>query len=99
MGTPGLLVTIGGTGISKKDQTIDAVGSFIKKELPGFGEYFRELSMDDIGTDALLSRCTAGVTSGGKFVICLPGSKGAVKLALEKILIPQLKHIVKELAK
>jgi molybdenum cofactor biosynthesis protein B len=92
-----LLVTIGGTGASRKDLTVEAVRPLIEKELPGFGELFRALSAKEIGTAAILSCAVLGVTRDARIVVCLPGSEGAVRLALEDVLVNELKHLVWEL--
>ncbi len=92
-----LVVTIGGTGISKKDLTVDALRPLLARELPGFGELFRTLSAKEIGTAAILSRALLGITPEGKIAVCLPGSEAAVRLALEDIVIPELKHLLWEL--
>ena|SRR5436190_15124298 len=92
-----LLLTIGGTGISHKDVSADAIQGLIKKEMPGFGELFRAFSVKDIGTATILSRVLMGVKEKGKVVVALPGSESAVKLGLEGILMPELKHILWEL--
>jgi molybdenum cofactor biosynthesis protein B len=76
-----VIITSGGTGISSRDRTVDAVSSLFEKELPGFGELFRRFSFEEIGEAAMYSRATAGVI-GGKLVFCLPGSRGAVDTAL-----------------
>lgn len=89
------IVTIGGTGISKRDLTIEAISESFNKEIEGFGELFRSLSHQEIGEAAMISRATAG-TINGKIVFCLPGSKNAVKLALSKLILPGLGHIIKE---
>ncbi|OHB69098.1 MAG: molybdenum cofactor biosynthesis protein [Planctomycetes bacterium RBG_16_43_13] len=91
-----LIVTIGGTGISKKDLSIEAVREFLDKELDGFGELFRSMSVKEIGTAAIMSRALLG-TSNGKVILCIPGSTAAVRLAIEDILLPELKHILWEL--
>jgi molybdenum cofactor biosynthesis protein B len=88
----------GGTGVARRDVTFDAIRTVIEKELPGFGELFRMLSYQDIGSAALLSRATAG-TVQGKVVFSVPGSKGAVQLAMEKLILPEMPHIVFELHK
>ena len=88
-----LIVTTGGTGVGRKDLTIEAVEPLMEKVLPGFGELFRVLSYAEVGSSAFLSRALLG-TAGGKVVVCLPGSEGAVQLALTKLLIPELKHLV-----
>ena len=92
------VIIIGGTGIAPRDNTIEAVESFVDKEIPGFGELFRRFSYDEIGPSAILSRATAGV-GHGILVIALPGSKNAAKLAVEKILLPELGHAVYEMRK
>jgi molybdenum cofactor biosynthesis protein B len=89
------IIASGGTGASKRDVTVEAVTPMLEKVLPGFGELFRSLSYQEIGTGSILSRALAGV-AWGKVVICLPGSVKAVKLALEKIILPELGHLVRE---
>jgi molybdopterin adenylyltransferase len=89
----------GGTGIAKRDVTIESVSAFFDKELPGFGELFRYLSYEqDIGSASILSRAVAGVAND-KVIFCTPGSTGAVGLAMEKIIMPEIGHIVMELQK
>jgi molybdenum cofactor biosynthesis protein B len=83
----------GGTGLTPDDCTIESVEPFFEKKIEGFGELFRMLSYDDIGTSALLSRAAAGV-AGGKVIFCVPGSTGAVTLATEQIIVPELLHII-----
>lgn len=90
------IILNGGTGIGKKDVTIEAVESFFEKELVGFGEIFRTLSYKEIGSAAMLSRASAAVALG-KIIFCLPGSTNACKLAMEKLIVPELGHIVYEL--
>ena len=90
-----VIITSGGTGISSKDKTVDAVSSLFDKELPGFGELFRRLSFEEIGEAAMFSRATAGVI-GRKLVFCLPGSRGAMGTALKKIILPGLGHMLWE---
>jgi molybdenum cofactor biosynthesis protein B len=92
-----VVVTIGGTGPSRKDLSVDVVCKLIRKELPGFGELFRSLSAKDIGTATILSRAVLGVTKDAKIVCALPGSEGAVRLGLGGILLPELKHLLWEL--
>jgi molybdenum cofactor biosynthesis protein B len=87
-------VFCGGTGITPTDVTIETVSPFLEKTLPGFGEIFRRLSFDEIGSAALLSRALAGVAKG-KAIFCLPGSPHAVEMALTNIIIPEAGHIVK----
>jgi molybdopterin adenylyltransferase len=94
-----LVLTNGGTGIAKRDVTIEAVQSLIEKEIPGFGELFRMLSyQEDIGSAAILSRAIAGV-SMNTAVFSMPGSSGAVKLAMEKLILPELGHVAREIRK
>ncbi|UOQ48978.1 molybdenum cofactor biosynthesis protein MoaB [Gracilibacillus caseinilyticus] len=89
----------GGTGIAKRDVTIEVVEHMMDKAIPGFGEIFRMLSyQDDIGSAAILSRATAGVVEN-KAVFATPGSSGAVKLAMERLIIPELGHVVREIRK
>lgn len=88
----------GGTGIAKRDVTHETVSSLLEKEMPGFGELFRQLSFGEIGPAAMLSRAVAG-TARGKAIFAMPGSTGAVRLAMEKLILPELGHIVRELEK
>lgn len=88
----------GGTGISSRDVTVEALEPYLEKTMPGFGELFRALSFRDIGPAAMLSRALAGV-SRGRLVIALPGSTAAVRLAVEKLIIPELGHLVWEVRK
>ena len=90
-----VIVTIGGTGISKRDLTVESMSELLDKKIEGFGELFRNLSYQEIGEAAMISRATAG-TINGKLVFCLPGSKNAVRLALNKLILPGLGHIIKE---
>jgi molybdenum cofactor biosynthesis protein B len=90
-----LVITNGGTGIARRDSTFEAIDALLEKRLPGFGELFRMLSYQEIGPAAMLSRATAGV-HGGALVFCLPGSTNAVNLALERLIVPQLAHLVWE---
>jgi len=85
----------GGTGISKRDVTLEAVRPFEEKALPGFGELFRTLSYDEIGSAAMMSRAAAFV-SEGKVVFCIPGSEKAVRLAVSSIIAPEVGHLVWE---
>jgi len=86
----------GGTGIAPRDTTYDAVASLLEKTLPGFGELFRYLSYQEIGSRAIASRAIAGVYQG-KLVFSLPGSSNAVKLGLEQLILPELVHLVKQI--
>ncbi len=90
------LIFSGGTGITRMDITIETISAQFKKELPGFGELFRSLSYQQIGTSTILSRTTAGIIEN-TVVFLIPGSPKAVKLALEKIIVPELPHIISEL--
>ena len=92
------VITTGGTGISARDTTYEVVDRMIEKKLDGFGEIFRALSYDEIGAAAILSRAVAG-TVGTKLVACLPGSRNAVRLAVEKLLVPEISHVIFELRK
>jgi molybdenum cofactor biosynthesis protein B len=89
-----VVVFCGGTGVSPSDVTIEAVSPFLEKVLPGFGEIFRRLSFDEIGSAAVLSRAIAGVARGKAF-FCIPGSPDAVRLCFEKLILPEAAHIVK----
>jgi molybdenum cofactor biosynthesis protein B len=91
-----VIITTGGTGITSRDSTYEAVIALLDKQLDGFGELFRMLSYQDIGSAAMLSRATAGVAAGCA-IFMLPGSPGAVTLAMEKLILPELGHVVREL--
>jgi molybdenum cofactor biosynthesis protein B len=88
-----VVVTTGGTGISPRDRTYEAIEGLLDRRLDGFGEAFRRLSWDDVGPRAILSRALAG-TVAGKIVVALPGSPRALALAVERILAPLLPHAV-----
>ncbi len=88
------VITCGGTGVGAKDVAVEAVRPLLEKELPGFGELFRRLSYDEIGSAAVVSRALAGVAKG-KAVFCLPGSPQAVRLCVERLILPEAPHIVK----
>ena len=88
----------GGTGISKRDSTFEAVDGMLEKRLVGFGEIFRYLTYKDIGSPAIMTRATAGVFRG-RIVFSTPGSEGAVRLAMESLILPELGHIVQQLNK
>jgi len=96
MGLSALDVAIfsGGTGITPTDITIETVSPFFEKTLPGFGEFFRRLSFDRVGSAAVLSRAVAGVAKG-KALFCIPGSPDAVKVSVEMLILPEAPHIVK----
>jgi molybdenum cofactor biosynthesis protein B len=91
-----VIVTSGGTGIGRKDRTVAAVAPLLEKEMPGFGELFRSLSYEEVGVAALMSRAMAGV-SRGKLVFALPGSRGAVRTALYRIILPGVGHMLWEI--
>ncbi|WP_243291262.1 MogA/MoaB family molybdenum cofactor biosynthesis protein [Bacillus sp. FJAT-47783] len=94
-----VVLTNGGTGISKRDQTIEAMQTIIEKEITGFGELFRYLSyIEDIGSAAMLSRAIGGIALDTA-IFSVPGSTGAVKLAMEKLILPEIGHVVKEIRK
>jgi molybdopterin adenylyltransferase len=93
-----VVVTTGGTGISARDTTYEVVDRMIEKKLDGFGELFRMLSYEEIGAAAVLSRAVAGAV-GAKLIASLPGSRNAVRLGVEKLLAPEIAHVVFELRK
>jgi len=88
----------GGTGIAARDTTYDAISGMLEKRIDGFGELFRMLSWQEVGAAAMLSRAVAGV-AGGTLIVALPGSTNAVRLALTKLIVPELGHLVYEIAK
>jgi molybdenum cofactor biosynthesis protein B len=90
-----VVITTGGTGISSRDSTYEVVGTMLQKRLDGFGELFRMLSHQEIGSAAMLSRACAGLVAG-HIVISLPGSEAAVRLAMERLVIPELGHLVQQ---
>ncbi len=90
------VIVNGGTGIAPRDSTYEVVSRLLEKKLDGFGELFRYLSYLDIGSAAIMSRAAAG-TAAGKILISLPGSSGAVKLAMEKLILPEIRHMVSQL--
>ena len=89
------VVLTGGTGISSRDQTYETVCGVLSKVLPGYGELFRMLSYEEIGAAALLSRAVGGL-AGRTVVLTMPGSPAAVQLAMDKIIVPELAHLVRE---
>ena len=93
-----IIITTGGTGITSRDGTYEAIDALLEKRLTGFGELFRMLSFHDIGPAAMMSRATAG-TASGKAIFVLPGSPSAVQLAMTKLILPELGHIVQQLRK
>ncbi|MGC4034240.1 MAG: MogA/MoaB family molybdenum cofactor biosynthesis protein [Tepidisphaeraceae bacterium] len=92
------ILTNGGTGITRRDKTIDVVESIIQTPLPGFGEIFRMLSFEQIGAGAMLSRAAGGVI-GEKLIFAMPGSTKAVELAMTRLIAPELKHLLHQLRK
>lgn len=86
----------GGTGLSRRDRTVEAVRPLLEREIPGFGELFRSLSYAEIGPSAMLSRALAG-SAQGQLVVLLPGSTAAVSLALERLLLPSFRHLIREI--
>jgi molybdenum cofactor biosynthesis protein B len=93
-----LIITTGGTGISRRDSSVEAITSLFSIDLPGFGELFRARSFEQIGAGAMMSRATAGVVHTSA-VFVLPGSEAAVRLALTTLILPQAGHLARELAK
>ncbi len=92
------VVLTGGTGISPRDVTPEAVEGLLERRLPGFGELFRALSFQEIGSAAMLSRALAGL-SRGRIVFVLPGSRGAVRLGMERLILPEIGHLAAEAVK
>jgi molybdenum cofactor biosynthesis protein B len=93
-----VIITTGGTGITARDSTYEAIASLLEKRLDGFGELFRMLSYEQIGAAAMLSRACAG-TVGRCAVFSLPGSEHAVRLAMTKLIVPEIGHVVRELTR
>lgn len=96
-GTLQVVVTTGGTGITSRDGTFEAIDGLLEKRLDGFGELFRMLSFQEIGAAAMLSRATAG-TIQRKAIFVLPGSENAVRLALTRLILPELGHVLQQLS-
>ena len=92
------VIVTGGTGIAPRDRTPDAVGALFDRRLPGFGELFRMLSFQEVGAAAMLSRAQMGVHAR-RIVVSLPGSPNACRLALDKLLLPELGHLVREVSR
>jgi molybdenum cofactor biosynthesis protein B len=97
LANPGVqvIITTGGTGISSRDSTYEVVSGILHKKLDGFGELFRMISYEQIGSAAMLSRACAGLVAG-RIVVSLPGSEAAVRLAMERLLLPELGHLVQQ---
>ena len=98
MGTSDAVISNGGTGISPRDITIETLEPLMNRTVEGFGELFRSLSFDEIGSSAMLSRAIAGVVDKN-LVFCLPGSPNAVKLAMEKLILPEMGHMLSQVRK
>jgi molybdenum cofactor biosynthesis protein B len=88
------VIITGGTGPSPRDVTPESIAPLVDRVIPGFGEIFRKISFESIGSSAILSRALAG-TSKGKAIFCLPGSPDAVQTAMEKLILPELGHIIR----
>ena len=93
-----VIITTGGTGITSRDSTYEVVCNLLEKRLDGFGELFRMLSYQEIGPSAMMTRACAG-TAQGKIIISLPGSENAVRLGMNKLVLPELGHLVRELSR
>lgn len=93
-----VVITTGGTGITSRDGTFEVVSELLDKRLDGFGELFRMISFQDIGSAAMMSRATAGLARG-RILVALPGSENAVRLAMERLLLPELGHLVQQARK
>ncbi len=93
-----VIITSGGTGISHLDVTVETISQALEKKLDGFGELFRLLTHQEIGSGSIMSRAIGGVAKG-KVILCLPGSVGAVSLAMEKIILPEIGHLVREVTR
>ena len=87
------VIITGGTGVSQTDVTFETISPLLERQLPGFGEIFRRISYDQIGSAAMMSRAFAGIIKG-KVVFCLPGSPNGVKMAMERLILPELGHII-----
>jgi molybdopterin adenylyltransferase len=92
------IIINGGTGIAKRDSTFEAIEGLLEKKLDGFGEVFRSLTYQEIGSPAIMTRATAG-TYKGRIIFSTPGSENAVRLAMEKLILPELGHILQQLSK
>jgi len=94
----GAVIVTGGTGVAPRDVTPDTIEPLLDRTIPGFGELYRVLSYQEVGSAALLSRALAGLVNG-RVVFALPGSRGAVRLAMEKLILPELGHLVAQAVK
>ena len=90
-----VIITSGGTGVSQRDITVETILPILEKKLDGFGELFRSLTYQEIGTGSIMSRAIGGV-AGGKVILCLPGSPQAANLAIDKLILPEIRHLVME---
>ncbi|MCW4032878.1 MAG: MogA/MoaB family molybdenum cofactor biosynthesis protein [Candidatus Bathyarchaeota archaeon] len=88
------IIITGGTGIAPRDVTIESIKEFLDKEIPGFGELFRKMSFDEIGSAAMMTRALAGIANN-KPIFCMPGSPNAVEKAMECLIIPEIGHVIK----
>jgi molybdenum cofactor biosynthesis protein B len=93
-----VVITTGGTGITSRDGTFEVVDALLEKRLDGFGELFRMLSFEEIGSAAMMSRATAGLARG-RIIVALPGSENAVRLAMSRLILPELGHLVQQASK
>jgi molybdenum cofactor biosynthesis protein B len=93
-----VIITTGGTGITARDTTFEAIDALLEKRLPGFGELFRMVSYQQIGSAAMMSRASAGIAAR-HIIVALPGSEAAVRLAMEKLILPELGHLVQQARK
>jgi molybdopterin adenylyltransferase len=98
IGSTQVMITTGGTGITSRDSTYETIASMLEKRMDGFGELFRMLSFHEIGAAAMLSRACAG-TIGKTAIFSLPGSEAAVRLAMTKLILPEIGHVVRELSR
>jgi molybdenum cofactor biosynthesis protein B len=89
------IIATGGTGITSRDSTYEAIAGLLEKKLDGFGELFRMLSYNEIGAAAMMSRACAGLAAG-RIIVSLPGSVAAVRLAMERLIVPELGHLVQQ---
>jgi molybdenum cofactor biosynthesis protein B len=92
------VISTGGTGIARRDVTYEAMSSIMDRQIDGFGELFRMLSFEEIGSAAMLSRATAGAI-GSTAIFALPGSRNAIRLAMERLILPEIAHVVFEIRK
>ena len=90
-----VIIANGGTGVSRRDITVETIYPILEKKLDGFGELFRSFTYQEIGTGSIMSRAIAGVARS-KVIICLPGSPAATNLAMDKIILPEIGHMVRE---